>query len=102
MPFLTTIVHLSVLHVSYTIIPGFVPYPVKPKALYAFFDSLVAAMFGLSIGGLGANSIPLLMIANGILVMCYLLFCYKYYTLIAEIRTGKRSEATGAPLRMSG
>ena len=87
-----------VLHVSYNVVPGFVPYPVWPRTLFAFNDTLIAILMGLSVGGLAANSLVLLMITNGILVLPYLLCCYKYFLLASEIRSGKRDGQTGASL----
>ena len=75
---------------------GFVPYPVKPAALFVSFDLLTAVCFGLAIGGLAANSIALLMVTNGFLVLAYSAYCYKYISLISDIRSGKRGDATGS------
>lgn len=99
MPLLTSLVHISVLIVSYSVIPGFVPYPVGPRALFASLDMLTGVLLGLTIGGLAANSLALLMISNGLLVLPYALACYKYYSIVSEIRVGKRSETTGALVR---
>ena len=99
MPLFTSFVHLAVLIVSYSLIPGFIPYPVAPRALFAFFDVFTGVMLGLSIGGLAANSLALLMITNGMLVLAYAASCYKYYSIVAQIRAGKRNEVTGALLR---
>ena len=96
MPLFTALVHLVVLVVSYQLVPGFVPYPVKPAALFVSFDLLTAVCFGLAIGGLAANSIALLMVTNGFLVLAYSAYCYKYVSLISDIRSGKRGDATGS------
>ena len=98
MPMLTAIVHLAALHLSYNVVPGFVPYPVSPPTLFALFDTLVAMFLGLAWGGLAANSLVLLMITNAFLLLPYMLCCYKYFVLVSEIRSGQRSDRTGARL----
>lgn len=98
MPMLTAIVHLAALHLSYNVVPGFVPYPVWPETLFALFDTLVAMFLGLAWGGLAANSLVLLMITNAFLLLPYMLCCYKYFVLVSEIRSGQRSDRTGARL----
>tara|TARA_B100001115_G_scaffold52368_1_gene38851 strand:+ start:198 stop:686 length:489 start_codon:yes stop_codon:yes gene_type:complete len=98
-PMLTAIVHLAVLHVGYNVVgPSFVAYPVWPETLFALFDTLVAMFLGLAWGGLAANSLVLLMITNAFLLLPYMLCCYKYFVLVSEIRSEKRSEKTGARL----
>ena len=99
MPLFTSFVHIAALLISYAAIPSFVAFPVGPRAVFASLDVLTAVCFGLSIGGLSANSIALLMIANGLLVLSFAFACYKYFTIVYEIRAGKRSEATGARVR---
>ncbi len=99
LPLFTGLVHLALLVTSYALIPGFVPYPIRPRSLFAFFDMLTGVMLGLSIGGIAANSLALLMVTNGLLVLTYLLACYKYWTIVREIRVGRRSPTTGARIK---
>ena len=98
-PMFTTIVHLLILILSLTFIEDYVLYPVKPRALYASFDAMIGTFLGLSFGGLVANSLVLLIMTNGLLVIPFAGVAYKYYSIVADIDSGVRDRNTGAIVR---
>ena len=90
---LTTIVHMTILSVSYWLDND--PYPMDPKWGFVTVDFLVAICFGLAIGGLAANSIALLMITNALLVIACGFVLYKYLRIAYDIQQGHRDRNTG-------
>lgn len=97
-PLSTSFLYILVLVVSYTVIPNFVAFPVGPRWLFASLDLLVAMCFGLCIAGIA--SIVVLMIANALLVLPFAFSCYKYMTVLLDVRAGRRSEFSGARISL--
>lgn len=95
-PAFTSIVHISILILFLVFVEDYVLFPVKPRALYASFDAIICMSVGLSFGGLVANSLVLLIMTNGLLIVAFAGVAYKYYSIVAGIASGVRSGNTGA------
>lgn len=95
MPAFTGIVHITIFLLSLTFLEDFAVYPVDPRVLYGFFDVMIYMLVGLAFGGLAANSLVLLILTNGLLIIPFAGVAYKYFSIVADIYSGTRGENTG-------
>lgn len=98
----TSSLHFLLFALGYLLAPGYQPYPVQPRWAFLLADGVQACALGVATGVYIADpytrAAPM---AATIVTMAAQLLCfYKTFTLVTDVRAGRRDDRTGEKLSM--